>query len=129
MIGIVVITHGSLASGLMEAAEMILGRQEMVKAITFSRSEGREDLISRVTAALQGMGEANGILILTDMKGGSAYNVGRALMGDYDAWLITGANLPVLLEVLLLRKEINDLKEIASVVVKKGQDGMAHMGN
>ena len=127
MIGVVVITHGSLASGLVEAAEMILGSQEMVRVVIFSRSEGQEDLAAQMTEALEEMTETDGAIVLTDMKGGSAYTVSRMLMGDYRFQLITGVNLPILLEVFILRKENPDFKEVASLAAKKGQGGIAHL--
>jgi len=128
MIGVVVVTHGSLASALIEAAEMTLGHQEMVRAVTFSRREGGEDLSSQMARALQDMSSLEDILILTDMKGGSAYNASRMLISDdRRIHLITGANLAVLLEVLILRKNTTDLKEVASLAAKKGRDNIAHI--
>ena len=105
MIGIVVVTHGRMGEELLKCAEGIVGRQSDVLILGLDGNEGPAALEGRLVAAMEGFKGAAGILVLTDMMGGTPCNVGLRQFRDprfhYD--LVTGVNLPMLISALTNR--------------------------
>ena len=119
MIGIVVVSHGNLSEKLVSAASLILGESKNVKAVTFMARESLDDLRRKTTEATNEFLE-DGCLILTDIMGGSATNVSIEIMKSRnDVFVVTGANLPMLLEAINSR-ENNTLKDLANLVSNSG---------
>ena len=119
MIGIVVVSHGLLSEQLVGAASLILGEAKAIKAVTFMARESLEDLRKKTTEATSEFTE-DGCLILTDIMGGSATNVSiEILKSRNDVYVVTGVNLPMLLEAMNSR-EGNSLKDLANQVSNSG---------
>ena len=119
MIGIVVVSHGLLSEQLVGAASLILGEAKAIKAVTFLARESLEDLRKKTSEAANEFTE-DGCLILTDIMGGSATNVSIEIMKSRkDVYVVTGANLPMLLEAMNSR-EGNSLKDLANQVSNSG---------
>ena len=120
-IPIVLAGHGSLPSGVGEAAEMILGPQSRLKICELSPSDRPEEFGTRLLALA---GNASELLVLADLHGGSPFNAVRALATGEDARieLVSGLNLPMLLEVLL--HTTGDVTELAGVARAAGRDGV-----
>lgn len=119
MIGIVVVSHGLLSEQLVGAASLILGEAKAIKAVTFMARESLEDLRKKTSEAANEFTE-DGCLILTDIMGGSATNVSIEIMKSRkDVYVVTGANLPMLLEAMNSR-EGNSLKDLANQVSNSG---------
>lgn len=119
MIGIVVVSHGLLSEQLVGAASLILGEAKAIKAVTFMARESLEDLRKKTSEATDEFKE-DGCLILTDIMGGSATNVSIEIMKSRnDVYVVTGANLPMLLEAINSR-EGNSLKDLANQVSNSG---------
>ena len=119
MIGIVVVSHGLLSEQLVGAASLILGEAKAIKAVTFMARESLEDLRKKTTEATSEFTE-DGCLILTDIMGGSATNVSIEIMKSRnDVYVVTGVNLPMLLEAMNSR-EGNSLKDLANQVSNSG---------
>ncbi len=119
MIGIVVVSHGNLSEKLVSAASLILGESKNVKAVTFMARESLDDLRRKTTEATNEFLE-DGCLILTDIMGGSATNVSIEIMKSRnDVFVVTGANLPMLLEAINSR-ENNTLKDLTNLVSNSG---------
>ena len=119
MIGIVVVSHGLLSEQLIGAASLILGEAKDVKAVTFMARESLEDLRKKTSEAASEFTE-DGCLILTDIMGGSATNVSIEIMKSRnDVYVVTGVNLPMLLEAINSR-EGNSLKDLANQVSNSG---------
>ncbi len=106
MIGVLVITHGSLGSELIRAAELIKGPLTGVYAISVSAERGAEDIRKEITGAMKKMDTGNGILILTDLFGGTPSNISLSFMKEGKVEVLTGVNLPMLLK-LDIRKDKN----------------------
>ena len=122
MIAIIIGTHGKFSGELLKAAEMILGKQENVVAITFETGEGVDKLVDKYTQALQRLDCTDGVLFMVDLFGGSPFNAAsRIVVKEEHMDILTGINLPMLLEVDSLRKKEN----LADVVAKVEQIGRA----
>ena len=118
MIGVVVITHGSLSEQLVVTAGLIMGEQKDVYAVSFTARESLDNLRQKANAALENY-KSEGCLILTDIMGGSATNVCVELMKNEKVEVLTGANLPMLLEAISYRDGA-DLKALAARVQASG---------
>ncbi|MEV6828297.1 PTS mannose transporter subunit IIAB [Amycolatopsis sp. NPDC051102] len=118
---IILAGHGRLPSGVGEAAEMILGPQARLKVCELSPRDSPEEFGRRVLALAH---DAAGVLVLADLHGGSPFNAVRALAAGPGPRieLVSGLNLPMLLEVLL--HTTDDVTELAGVARAAGRDGV-----
>lgn len=125
MIGIVVITHGHLSEHLLSTAGMILGDSKKVTTICFTAKESIETLKDKATKAVNNLKD-EGCLVLTDILGGSATNVCNELMQDENVEVLTGVNLPMLLEAIGYRHKSN-LKQLAAKVQESGTQSIINL--
>ncbi|WP_410613341.1 PTS sugar transporter subunit IIA [Amycolatopsis sp. lyj-109] len=117
---IILAGHGRLPSGVGEAAEMILGPQSRLRVCELSPRDSPEEFGARVLALA---GNAAGVLVLADLHGGSPFNAVRTLAAGHSRLqLVSGLNLPMLLEVLL--HTTDDVTELAGVARAAGRDGV-----
>jgi PTS system mannose-specific IIA component/PTS system mannose-specific IIB component len=120
---IILAGHGRLPSGVGEAAEMILGPQSRLKVCELSPRDSPEEFGARLLALAH---DADGVLVLADLHGGSPFNAVRALAATPGVRprieLVSGLNLPMLLEVLL--HPTGDVTELAGVARAAGRDGV-----
>jgi mannose PTS system EIIA component len=105
MIGILIMTHGRMGEELLSCAEGIVGKQPGVDVLGLDKNEGPASLESRLSAALDAFHDAAGVLVLTDMLGGTPCNVGLKPVLDprYHFDLVTGVNLPMLISAMTNR--------------------------
>jgi PTS system mannose-specific IIA component len=121
MIGIVLATHGELGRALIGAMEMIVGSQPLVAALSLQIADRLEDATSRLQEALAGADEGDGVMVLTDMLGGTPSNLCLALIGGVrPVEVVSGVSLPMLLKAVQARHEF-DLRETAAHVKKVGR--------
>jgi PTS system mannose-specific IIA component len=93
MIGVVVVTHGQLATELLNAAETIVGELPRFTAVSIGWHEDTEDARSEIADAVARVNGEAGVLVLTDMFGGTPANLAMTFLGDR-VEVITGVNLP-----------------------------------
>ena len=121
MRGIVLATHGDLGRALVGAMEMIVGAQPLVAALSLQVADRLEDATSRLQETLDGSEEGDGVLVLTDMLGGTPSNLCLALIGGpRPVEVVSGVNLPMLLKAVQVRRE-SDVHETAAQVKKIGR--------
>jgi len=120
MIGVLVITHGNLGSELIKAAELIKGRFEGVQHVSVNASRGMEDVKKDITTAIKKVDSGSGVLILTDLFGGTPSNISLSFLKSGKIEVVTGVNLPMLLKVYDLKGEKN-LGEFASLTRDYGK--------
>jgi len=115
MIGIVIASHGQLAAGFKDALEMIMGSQEKMVALALKPEMGPEEYREELKKAAEGLETPDGVLIMADLFGGSPANAATYLlqMENPPVEVVTGVNLPVLLEITNMR-ESHSLQELAS---------------
>ena len=120
MIGILIISHGSLSAELIRASQMIVGAQQKVASISINKNEGAEALRDRVYDTAKSFGDIEGIIMFVDILGGTPCNVGAKIaFMDSLYEVITGVNLPMVLTALTYRKSCS-LTELANKVVEEG---------
>jgi PTS system mannose-specific IIA component len=98
MIGVVVVTHGQLATELLNAAETIVGDLPRFAAVSIGWHEDTEDARAEIGEAISRVKQDGGVLILTDMFGGTPSNLAMTFLSD-NVEVITGVNLPMLIKL------------------------------
>ena len=98
MIGVVVVTHGQLAEELLNAAETIVGELPAFAAVSIGWHEDTADARPEIQEAVTRVQQGQGVLILTDMFGGTPANLAMTFLGD-EVEVITGVNLPMLIKL------------------------------
>ncbi len=99
MIGVVVVTHGQLAAELVSAAETIVGDLPQMKAVSIGWHEDVEDARQEITAAIGAVTGPEGVIIATDMFGGTPANLGITFLETGRVEVVTGVNLPMLIKL------------------------------
>ena len=124
MIGIIVITHGKLAEGFLDAARLIVGKQELVVSISLTEEDSVEWLQQQIEEAIVQIDQGDGILLLVDLPGATPFNISAQLaLTREKTKVITGVNLPMLLEVMLSR-EMASFDEAANIAKDSGVIGI-----
>lgn len=122
MIGILIVTHPKLGEALIDTAEFILGsRPEGIKALSIDINENAEDLIRRITAGIKSVDANRGVLIMTDMFGGTPSNLSYSLLEEGRIEVISGVNLPILIRAVNYRekKPLDELVQDLELFGKK----------
>lgn len=101
MVGVVIVSHSFLARELLQAAEMILGPQQAIETVSVDRDMSLEDARESLAQAVERVGESGGgVLILTDLFGGTPTNLSAEFLERPEIEILTGVNLPMLLKCL-----------------------------
>ena len=123
MIGVVVVTHGHLATELVNAAETIVGDLPNFTAVSIGWHEDVQDARDEIAAAIARVQGPEGVLIVTDMFGGTPSNLGITFLEANKVDVITGVNLPMLIKAANLREERN-LTEVARSLREHGKNAI-----
>lgn len=124
MVGIVLVSHGSMAEGMLDAARMIVGDQEGIMAINLEEMDDVEGLIEKITAAVEKVDTGDGVIVLVDVFGASPFNASaRLTMTRGNMEVITGMNLPMLLELAIHRQGAN-LEELIKIALDAGSSSI-----
>lgn len=103
---IIIAAHGFLARELLNSAELICGKQQDAQALTFTPGENTDTLTDKYSEYTNNFSPQDSILILVDLFGGTPYNAAAAIAAnDARVEVLTGASLPLLLELLMLRND------------------------
>ncbi|MBK9314747.1 MAG: PTS sugar transporter subunit IIA [Acidobacteria bacterium] len=120
LIGGVVVTHGNLATELVSAAETIVGDIRHITAVTIGWHDNVEMAREQIGKAIERVNEGAGVLVLTDMFGGTPTNIACTFLGNAPIEVITGVNLPMIIK-LAEQQSDEDLSLIARRVRDQGQ--------
>ena len=123
MIGVVVVTHGQLATELVNAAETIVGDQPRFAAVSIGWHDAVELAREEIAQAIARVDSGTGVIVLTDMFGGTPSNLAITFLAEGRVELITGVNLPMLLKLAGTR-EVADLRELARRIREDGRTGI-----
>lgn len=115
MIGVVVVTHGRLGAELIKTAEFILGRIENVLAVSIDDQRSPDALRAEIEQAVKTVDKGNGVLILTDMFGGTPSNLSLSLLSNGRIEVLSGVNLPMLIKLIQCRSQMK-LTDLAQTV-------------
>jgi len=104
MIGLVLVTHGRLAEEFVAAMEHVVGRQEQVRTIAIGPDDDMEERRSEIIACAEEVDSGDGVIVLTDMFGGTPSNLAISLLGQNgNIEVIAGTNLPMLIKLASVR--------------------------
>jgi len=120
MIGLVVVTHGRLAEEFLAAAEHVVGRQDAVKAVSIGPDDDMDIRRREIIAAAKACDQGDGVVILTDMFGGTPSNLAISVMGTGKIEVIAGVNLPMLIKLAEVRGKL-PLAEAALAAQEAGR--------
>ncbi len=120
-IGLVLVTHGRLAEEFITATEHVVGPQENVSAICIDADDDMEARREDILAAVNEVDEGQGVIVLTDMFGGTPSNLAISIMDKAKVEVIAGINLPMLIRLAKARKEaeLADAVELAQEAGRK----------
>ncbi len=120
MVGVVVATHGQLADELIRTAEGVCGALEQCRTVSVGASSSMEDARTRLADAIRAVDTGDGVLVLTDMFGGSPANLALTFLDDR-LEVVTGVNLPMLVKLSTCRAEGASLRDTAQMLTGYGQ--------
>lgn len=107
MIGIVIVTHSQLGDALIEAAQFIIGkRPEALVSVSIDLSESADVLRAKIAEGIKTVRSEDGVLILTDMFGGTPSNLSYSFLEEGHLEVISGVNLPILIQAVNTRKKM-----------------------
>ncbi len=126
MVGVILVTHGQFGQHLLEAAQTILGPQEQCAHIAVEGAVDMATLLTDLKNAVKRMETGEGVIILTDMFGGTPSNISLSLLQPGKVDVLTGVNLPMLLRILGMRDQ--ELTQLAQNAKNAGIQGIVLAG-
>jgi PTS system mannose-specific IIA component len=120
MIGGIIVSHGRLAEELLNALTIILGEAPNIEAISIGWYDDVEDSKKKISQSLKRVDQKNGVVIFTDMFGGTPSNLSFSFLKDNQVEIVTGVNLPMLIKFVSLQRS-NSMKEVTKKVVEQGK--------
>lgn len=125
MIGIVVVTHKQLGEALIDAAEFILGaRPDGVVSVSININENADKLREKISEGIKNVNMKEGVLILTDMFGGTPSNLSYSFLEEGRTEVISGVNLPILIKAINTRKDM-DISKLAQCIETYGKKSIS----
>jgi len=121
MVGVVIVTHCHLAEELIAAAQLVVGEElKQFQSVSIDPKEGSEEIREKIIAAIRKVDGGQGVLILTDMYGGTPSNISLSFLEERKIEVITGVNLPMLLKLATYKNEMS-FEELAFFITDYGQ--------
>ena len=120
MIGIVVVSHGRLADEFVAAAEHVLGPQEQMRSVAIGPHDDMEERRADIIDAVRSVDRGDGVVILTDMFGGTPSNLAISVINQVKTEVIAGVNLPMLIKLAEVRGKVS-LPEAALAAQEAGR--------
>ncbi len=124
MIGVVVVTHGQLAAELVNAAEAIVGDLPRFAAVSIGWHDDTDDAREEIKQAIARLQSESGVLVLTDMFGGTPTNLGLSFVEPERVEVVTGVNLPMLIKLSSLRPAQPELLAVARELRETGRNAI-----
>lgn len=125
MTGIVLVTHSQLGEALIEATEFIIGKKlKDIVSVSIDLAESADKLREKIAAGIKAVNRKKGVLILTDMFGGTPSNLSYSFLEEGRVEVISGVNLPILLRAVTTRKEM-ELNELATSLETYGKKSIS----
>ena len=125
MVGLVIVTHSGLGEALIEAAESILeGPLSAATAVSVDLRQSAERMREKINTGIKAVDQGRGVLILTDMFGGTPSNLSLSFLEEGRIEVLTGVNLPVVIRAAKMRKDKN-LSELAESLQTYGRKSIS----
>ena len=124
--GFIVVTHGDLGKAFVETIEKIIGRQENLSYVSFYPNEIESTLTKKLEDEVQKFAQKDGVIIFADILGGMPSRIGLSLSKKYKINIISGVNIPMLLELISIGK-FDDFDELTEFLITKGKDSIKNV--
>jgi PTS system mannose-specific IIA component len=127
MIGLVLVAHAGLAREFLAATEMIVGKMPLAETVGISSDDSVETIRQNVTEAIKKV-SSDGVIIMTDMFGGTPSNMSLSFLKENEVEVLTGVNLPMLLKFASEREKAG-VADLARILKGCGQEGISVAGD
>lgn len=126
-IGGVIVSHGQLAGELLAAAETVVGELKHIAAVSIGWNDDVETAKDEISKAIKKVSAGNGVLLLTDMFGGTPTNISAMFIAEGQVEIVTGVNLPMVIKLASQHQEMT-LQEMAKEVEEQGKQSIYRAG-
>ena len=123
MIGLILVTHGRLADQFVEAMEHVVGPQEGIVTVCIGPNDDMEQRRADIAQAIEAVDTGSGVIILTDLFGGTPSNLAISVLVEGQVEVIAGVNLPLLIKLASLRGE----ESLATVIAEAQRAGRKYI--
>jgi PTS system mannose-specific IIA component len=120
VIGALIVTHGNLAHELLNAAQQIEADVSGIQAVPLEWSDTVDEAREKIREALENMASKSGVIIFTDMFGGTPSNISLSFLEQGRVEIVTGVNLPMVVKFAMVKEEARDVATLAHVITEKG---------
>ncbi len=120
MIGALIVTHGKLAYELLNAAQKIEANLGVMEAVPLEWTDTVDEAREKIRKALERLGETDGVIIFTDMFGGTPSNISLSFLEKGHVEIVTGVNLPMVVKFATMQQDARDVSTLAHVICEKG---------
>ena len=122
-IGGVVVSHGQLANELLSAAETVIGPLEHILAVSIGWHDDVEIAKDEIARAIKQVDQGSGVVVLTDMFGGTPTNISAMFFKENEVEIVTGVNLPMIIRFATINREMG-LNELAKEIEEQGKQSI-----
>ena len=126
-VGGVIVSHGQVANELLAAAETVVGNMSHLTAVSIGWHDDVEIAKNEIERAIKQVSQDLGVLIMTDMFGGTPTNIAAMFLKEDEVEMVTGVNLPMVIKLASINEEIG-LSEVARVVEEQGKQAIHRTG-
>ena len=120
MVGILIVSHGDLSEAFISSIQSLVGGLQKIRGVSIWPKDREKEVGGRLQKKMAEVNEGDGVVILTDVLGGTPTHLTLSFLADEKVEIVTGVNLPMLLTLLSYRKG-RSLKEISKLVKKSGR--------
>jgi PTS system mannose-specific IIA component len=129
MVGVLLATHGCLAKSFIDSVELIIGQKKLIDCVCLSQGDDIQEFSNKIKQKIKEVDEGEGVIVFTDLFGGSPANIMIQIINDinyqHKVYCITGLNVPMLVNLLMLREEKNiSLENLYEQSYKAGVSGI-----
>ena len=115
-----IVTHGRLANELLNAAQKIEAKAGVMEAVPLEWTDSVDEAREKIRKALDRIGDAEGVIIFTDMFGGTPSNISLSFLEKGRVEIVTGVNLPMVVKFATMQHDAKDVSTLAHVICEKG---------
>jgi PTS system mannose-specific IIA component len=120
MVGVLIVSHGGFAEALNSTLQFLVGKQQKIGGVSIWPKDREKEIKDRIRQEIVKVNDGDGVVILTDVLGGTATNLSLSFLENEKIELLTGVNMPMLLTLSSYRKG-KSLREIGKLVKKSGR--------
>ena len=124
MIGLLIVTHSDLGREFLNAAEFIVGRLDSADAVSITQTADSEQIRKMIEEKVSVLNTGEGVLILTDMLGGTPSNISLSFLKEEMVEVLTGVNLPMVIAIAQNRPDM-DLSKLAEMAEEAGKTSIS----